>query len=737
VDWKAKNTTFEALAAIDYTGFSLSSDGAAPEHVSGANVSGDFFSVFEGKPLLGRFLSPDDDHVGGPRVAVVSARLWHDRFASDPRLIGREVMLDSEAYTIVGVAPEGFRMSGPHSSGADLWTPLAVTRAAYARDLVEGRGDNFMNVVGRRKPGVTLAQAQADMTSVARALELGYPGNNTRQTVYLQDLHDALVGDARQTVWVLFAAVALVFSIVCSNVANLLLTRAQSRRAEMAARAALGATPLRLVRQVVTETVVLFLIGGLGGALAARGLVGLFASGIVARASGGARTIDIRVDLVALAFTIAACLCCGIFYGLIPALALARVEPQSVLQETATRASVGRAQRTVRAALVLAQVALACALLVGSGLALRAFGRVASTPPGFEPTDLATARINLPDRRYEDDDRTRAFYRDVLAKVAAQPGVTAVATNSSLPMGGSNWSSSMQIEGHADWPAGEEPDLVRNVVTPDYFRTMGIPVLRGRGIVDSDLHDGRPVVVFGASAAAHLFPGGDAIGHRISVDTTKDGKPLWVEIVGVVGDVRRDGLDQPIADEGYFPFAQLPVREGFIVARTSRPAALLHTLSSVVAEVDPQQAVHSRALMTELVADSVDSERQVSLLLASFAGAALILACLGVYGLVAYTTNQRRREIGIRMALGSTPAGAVGLVLRGGLRLLAGGLGLGMMAAVLVGRLLASRIEGVTAFDLSVYLAIPALLGLAGVVACLLPAWQAVRIPPASALRYE
>jgi putative ABC transport system permease protein len=736
LDWKARASTFQQMAAIDYASFSLSSEGGAPEFVPGAYVSGDFFPMFGLQPLRGRLLGTDDDHVGGAPVAVISASLWHRRFASDPAILGKTVMLSSQPYTVVGVAAEGFHVSGPWSNSCDVWTPIQVSLADWGKLATSGRGEHFMNVIGRRQAGVSLGQAQAQMTEISNDLSARFPDTNAKRGVRVEDLQDALVWRARSLVWLLFAAVGLVFAIVCSNVANLLLTRAQGRRAEMAARAALGATPARLARQIVTETVVVFLLGSLGGWLGARWLDDVFATGILSTARAGAGTIDIRVDSMALLFSVVACLDCGVVFGLVPALAVARVEPQTVLKESAARAGVGRTQRAVRGGLVVGQVALACALLVGSALSLRSFAQVASTPPGFDPNDLATARIVLPEAKYADDAKVQAFYRDVLAKMAARPDVRSVAADSTLPMGGSNNSSSFEIEGHAPFAKGDEPVLERNVVVPGYFATMGIPLLRGRDLAESDREGGRRVMVISASTAARYFAGQDPIGQRIDLGE-EDGAPKdWREIVGVVGDVRRRGLGDPVADESYVPLAQETNRWMMVIARTPHPEALLADLPGIVASIDPQQAVSNRQPMTARVADLISGQRSVAMMLTMFASAALVLSCLGVFGLVSYSTQQRQREIGIRMALGSTPGKAIGLVMKGGMALLGAGLAIGMIAAVFVGRVLAQHLP-VSPFDPSVYVAIAAVLGLSGAAACLIPAWRAVRVPPASALRYE
>lgn len=733
-DWKEQATLFDKMSATNYSSFGLTSEGARPESLAGANVTGDFFAVLGLEPLRGRLLGPDDDRAGGPRVAVVSAELWHRRFGSDPSLVGRTITLGSEPYTVVGVAPEGFRYSGPFNDGCDVWTPLAVTYPNYTSAAASERGSHFLHVMGRRKPGVSLEQAQVQLTAIAKSIEAAHPESNTKVGVRLVDLHEALVGSSRTGVWVLFGAVALVFFIVCANVANLLLTRAQTRRGEMAARSALGATSSRLAGQIVTETVVVFLLGAAGGAVVARWLVELFAEGVVNEA--GAATIGVSVDGTALLFSIVTCLVCGIACGLVPALSVSRIEPQAVLKESAARASIGRTQRNVRSGLVVAQVALAFALLTGGALALKAFAKTAATPPGFDPNDLATVRIVLPDAKYADDEKVAKFYRDTIARVAAQPGVESVAVNSALPMAGSNNNGSFRIEGRPVWRPGERPVLERNVITPGYFKVMRIPLLRGRDITADDRRNGRRVMLISQDAAERFFPGEDPIGHRI--DLNESGVDQWCEIIGVVGDVRKRGLGQRVWAESYIPLEQhTEDRSMVLVARSPRAEALLAELPRLIQEIDPDQAAQSPMLMTRRVARTIGNQRYVAMMLGAFAAAALLLATLGIFGLMSYSASQRTRELGIRMALGSTPEAVIALVMKGGVRLVAAGLALGLIGALAVGRVLASRVSGVAAFDLSVVVAIPAILGVAGLLACLIPAWRAVRIPPASALRYE
>jgi putative ABC transport system permease protein len=734
LDYKAGAASFASLVEVSNQGLSLSSPGAKPEALAGARVTGEFFTMLGLRPLAGRLLTPEDDKPGGPRVAVVGSALWRRRFASDPALIGRTITLNSEPYTVVGVAPEGFIFAGPNTNRCDVWTPFA-TSPGY-KDESTQRGDHFANAMGRRKPGVSLEQAQAELTGIAKNLEALYPNSNAKKTVRLVDLHDALVGSARSSVWVLFAAVSLVFLVVCANVATLLLTRAQSRRAEMATRAALGATPSRLAGQVVTETVVVFLAASIGGALLARTLVAMLASGLIDR--GGASTIDVGVDPVAVTFSVVACFACGVVFGLVPALAASRVEPQAVLKDSAARAGVSRSQKMVRGGLVVAQVALAFALLVGSGLALRAFAKLSATPPGFDPEGVLSSRIVLPEARYGDGAAAVRFYTDVIARIAERPGVSAVAANDTLPMAGSNSNGSFVIEGRPPPEPGDAPNLERNVVTSGYFAAMGIPMLRGREFTPADTAESRKVMVISHATAEQFFPGQDPIGQRIDwEDTDEPDGHVWREIVGVSGDVRRRGLDYPVSIESYVPMSQHPSRWMVVVARSTRPTALRSELPGIVQAVDPDQAIADTRTMTDRVSGSVTPQRYVALLLGAFSAAALILAVLGIFGLVSYATAQRTRELGIRMALGSTPGAAVLLVIKEGLRLVVAGLGVGLVAGAFVGRILASRMVGVAAVDLPVYAAIPTILGATCLLACLIPAWRAARVPPALALRYE
>ena len=746
LDWKAQATAFERMAAIRGESFGLASEGAKPERVAGLMVSGDFFPLLGVRALHGRLLGPEDDRVGGPCVVVVSTSLWRRRFAADPALVGRAITLNGVRCSVAGIAPEGFRFSDLAGwEGAEVWTPLAVTLSDYARMSAPDRSFegfyHFLNVFGRRKPGVSLESGRAELTAIASRLGKQYPKTNGKKSVLVMGLQDFLVRPSRSRAWVLFACVGLVFLIVCANVANLMLTRAQGRRPEMAARIALGATRARLAAQLLTETAFVLLLASAAGIVLANFLLELFAAAVVAPRV--AFVVELELNAVALGVSIAGCLAVGLTFAIAPALATAHVEPQTVLRESAARTGTSRAQRAVRNALVVAQVALALALLAGSGLAAKAFEKLATTPLGFEPEKLATATVILPEARYPGGgapdykpvERVVQFYRAALARVAAQPGVESVTINTCVPLDCGAWA--VAVEGHPPSRPLGTSELGFNVVTPGYFHTMKIPLLRGRDFTERDRGDARLVAILSQRAAEILFPGQDPIGRRI--DSGLDEYMVWREVVGIVGNVRSAGLDAPVGIDGYFPLEQVGSwnRKMTLLARSDRAEAVLQEIPRSIAAIDPEQDVTELALMEEHVADSIQHQRLLAALFAAFAIFAMLLAAVGLFGLISYTTAQRTRELGIRLALGSMPERVVGLVLASGLRLLAAGLAIGLVLAFAVGRILAGEIQHVSSFDVGIFTSVSAILGLVGILGCLIPAWRAALIAPAQALRYE
>jgi putative ABC transport system permease protein len=533
----------------------------------------------------------------------------------------------------------------------------------------------------------------------------------------------------------LFAAVGLVFLTVCANVAGLLLMRGSSRRGELATRAALGATTRRLALQLVTETTVIFVLGGVGGIVAASWLIHAVAELLQNPAT---TLVTIRLDLPVLASCLGIATLSGVVFGLVPALAVSRVPAQAVLKETAVGAGVSRRQRLLGGALVATQVALAFVLLAGAGLAIRGFASAATTPSGFTAREVATAGLSLAGERYSTAPERYAFYQQLLDAIAHHPGVESVAANNILPMT-SDEDGFFQIEGRPPFERGSGPYLVRDVVTPGYFRTMGIPLVQGRDFGAGDTAESRPVVIISQSVAAKLFPDVDPIGRRLAWTWDSRGRREmeWREIVGVVGDIRRYGLTYPMPFEGYLPFSQDSRGAMYLAIRSPRAAAVLDELPAIVRRIDATQAVHDRRLMEDRLRASIDDLRYVSVVMGAFAAMSLLLATLGVFGLASYSTSRRTREFGLRMALGSSPGRIVGLVLSSSLGLVSVGLATGLVVALAVGRLLASRVPEVGGPDAFVFAGIAAILGITGVAASLLPAYRAVRIPPSVALRSE
>jgi putative ABC transport system permease protein len=534
---------------------------------------------------------------------------------------------------------------------------------------------------------------------------------------------------------ILFAAIGLVFLVVCANVANLLLTRGAARRGEMAVRAGLGATRGRLVMQLLVETVVLFVIAALVSLVLTR--LALEHVVTLLPLDGAIAAAEIRMDAQALVACLSVSLLSALVFGLVPALVVSQVEPEQVLKQTAARAGASRSHHLVRAALVVAQIVLAFTLLAAGGLALRAFARFNARMPGFEAGGRTMGVINLPLARYADAPASRRFVRDLLETVKREPGVESAAINNDLPMAGGGVYTFM-IEGRPPFAAGENPGLTSNTISADYLRTMGIPLLRGRTFTDAD-RDGAPrVMLINQTMSERFFPGEDPLGHRITFDdASPEAERKWIEIVGVSGDVLRNGLSHPPVPEAFVPVDQADDLHDFAVVVRSSRTDLQRTLPLLVAQVDPQIAVSQVSPLSRLVERSLSMRRTMAVMLLGFAVTALVLAMLGIFGLVSYSTAQRTRELAIRMALGATPGTVIRLVLRGAVVLVGIGLALGLVGALALGRYLSTQMPGVASFDPLVYLLVPALLLGTTVIACVAPALRAVRIPPATALRYE
>jgi putative ABC transport system permease protein len=721
-DWHEQNHAFSSLAAMARGRFALTGDGR-PEAVAGASVSGDFFPMLELRPVLGRFLLPADDRPGGERVVVLSYELWHRRYGGDPGILHRRIVVDGRPRTVVGIAPPGFAL--PRKS--QLWEPLALD---YAKP---SRGAHYLAVMARLALGVSLERAQADMSAVAARLERQYPDMNTGWGVTLIGMQELTVEDIRPAIATLQRAVWVVLLIACANIANLLLARMGGREREIALRAALGASRGRLMRLIVTESVLLFGAGGALGLLLAwwgtRALI-LLNPDAVPRSEG------IGIDGRVLAYTFAVALATGAACGLVPALAAVGRRLQGALKEGGRGMSAGSRGRLVRNLLVLAEVTLALVLLIGAGLLIRSFARLQSVDPGFQPQGVLTATLSLPEAKYPDDPRQASFYRQALERIRALPGVEHAASVFPLPLSGGNFVLHFDIQGRPVAKPGEAQDANVRFVSPEYFDTLRIPRVKGRLFTAQDDEHGEPVIVVNRAMAAKFWPGQDAIGQRITFGNPAQAR--WMTVVGVVGDVRDAKLDRAPEAEAYRPQFQEPASDATLVVRTTgRPQALVAPIRQAVQQIDRDLPLDKVQTYEQLVADSLAQNRVKTVLIAIFAGLALVLAAGGIYGVVSYSVSQRVHEIGIRIALGAARPEVLRLILGQGMLLVGLGLVLGLAFSWLSGRLLATQLFEVGVNDPLTYLAVPLLLAAVALAANWLPARRATRVDPLEALRSE
>ena len=723
-DFRRQNRSFEGLTAYITGRFNLTG-GDRPEAIQGAAVTAGFFHVLRREPVLGQAFRPEDELPGGGKVVVLSDSLWRRRFGADRGIVGRGVTLDGESYTVVGIAPPG--MDFPEKR--ELWVPLTL-------DGRPTRGRHDLTVVGRLKPGVTLRQAQTEMAEIAGRLERQYPDTNTGWGTVVIPLAELEVEDIRTALLVLLVFVSFVLLIAIADVANLLLARVASRDREIALRAVLGAGRGRLVRQMLTETLVLFLAGGAVGLLLAawgvRALVALDPEGIP-------RSGEIHLDSRVLLFTLAVSLGTGLLCGLVPALTVAGRRLGEALKEGGRAVAGGRRGRLVRDGLVLAQIALTLALLLGAGLLIRSFARLRSVDPGFRPQGTLVAGMDLPPAKYPDKARQVAFYQALLERVRALPGVEQAGVFFPLPLSGDDMLLVFAVEGRPAPPPNQEPATSVRSVTPGALEALGIPLRRGRLFNDRDDASAPPVLLVNEAMAAQIWPHQDPLGQRITFgDPKKNPNPRWYTVVGVVGNVRHEALSQAPGPEAYWPHLQSPLPGPSLVLRgRGDPARFVAPVRAAVAAIDPDLPLNKVAPMTEMVAASLAQSRFKAVLLALFAGLALVLALVGVYGVVSYSVAQRAHEIGIRMALGAEGRQVLGLVIRQGMTQVLIGLALGLAGAWYASRFLAGQIYGLSATDPLTFVAVPLGLAAVALVANYLPARRATRVDPLDALRQE
>ena len=744
VDWKAQNKTFQEMTLFGWRhDFNLSGEGQ-PDHVTGVPTEANFFSLLGVDALLGRTWLPGEDQPGKDHVVVLSYALWRGRFAGDPGAIGRTIELNSEKHTIVGIMPAGFR----YPSNAQLWVPLDMDAKGLG-----ARGSHWVSAIGRLKPGVAFGSALADLKLIAQRLEQTYPDSNDKVGATAVPLHDDLVGDSRGSLLMMLSAVGLVLLIACANVANLLLSRATARQKEMAVRSALGAARGRLVRQLLTESLLLSLVGGAFGLLAAWGIVALFSR---ARLTGIPQFSHHSDQRAGAGFTFALAVATGVLFGIVPALRTSRPDLHEELKGGAGSAiSPGRRRRSTSNVLVAAEMALSLLLLVSAGLLLKDFARLRNLDIGVRPEGVWTAAVRLPEASYKTDRQKYAFSQALLEKSARVAGVDAAAIGDHVPLeGGSNYY--ITLRGQTSQKSNRLVE--RNAVSPGYFRAMGVRLLQGRLFTPEDVdkvaalearwqqlteRGGRlppdqanamisPTVI-NESMARFFWPNQNPLGQMFSQGS--DHGP-WRQVIGVVNDVRQTGLTHKPVPEAHDPFdggSRL-----FLVLHTSLPpSSLTPQVRRVLGQIDSSLPLFSVRTMDQVVADNAQGQQFFSLLVGSFAALAVVLAAVGIYGVLSYAVTQRTREIGIRISLGASRGRVLGEIMREGMRLAAIGLVAGMAGALASGRVLASFLHEVNPADPLVLVITAGLLAMVALVACYLPARRAARLDPITALRYE
>jgi len=722
LDWRAQSRSFSDLAAYARSSDPLTGP-AEPEQVDYASTTGTFFSVLGVRPMIGRFYGAEECAAGKDHVAVLGHALWTRRFGGRADAVGSTIRLGGEPYTVIGVAPPELEFPlGTH----DLWTPLD-----FGPDVEKQRGAHYISVVGRLRDGVSLAAAETEMKGIAARLAAEYPDKNKGHTVSLLILKDQIVGKVRPALIVLTGAVALVVLIACANVANLLLARGARREREIAVRRALGASRARIVRQLLTESSLLAAAGTAAGVALAS-----FADRLIVRfgPSGIPRLAEAGIDGTVLAATAAIAAGTALLFGLAPALRATTPNLTASLREAAPGASPTR--RRLRDFLVAGEMALALLLLAGAGLLVKSFARLVHVDPGFRPDHVLTFDLTL-DAKYKDPASRSSFYRSLLAELDRIPGVRASGAVFCAPLSRSNFSSSFTVEG-APVPKADEPSMKLRVVSPDYFSTMRIPLVAGRLFTDADRRGGQRVLLLTRSAARRFWPRGDAIGKYLRMGARPVREDVEGTVVGIVGDTRDESLSEQPEPAAFFPLDQVGVSGLTVVVRTAqRPESIGNAVRDSVRRADPDLPVVRMTTMEDVVSQSVSAPRFYAFLLAVFSIAALLLAAIGIYGVLSYAVAARTREIGVRIAIGARRRNVVGMVLAGAARLAAIGLASGLAAALLLTRLLSGILFGVKPFDPATYAAVSAILFAVALLAALVPARRASSVDPMTALRQE
>jgi len=733
LDYQAQNQSFQQVATIRRLSFNLTGQGAT-ERIPGMVATPNVFSLLGVHPILGRDFLPEEGAFGAPRRALLTFGLWQSHFAGDRAVVGRSLTLDNQPVQIIGVLPANFRYGG---TDVLLWVnPVNVVPEVFStfpdweRNIRNNRETHYLSIVGRLKPGVALSQAQSDINTIVARLHQQYPVT-TGHNVRLIPLRELSAGPVRQTLVILLGVVGLVLLIACANVANLLLSRAVTRRREIAIRTALGAGRLRIVRQLLTESMLLSLVGGVLGLALAWGLVRLL---VAASPEQLPRVQEIALDLRVLLFTLGVSLLTGLLFGLAPALAATRHSLGHFLKEAGRGGAEGLAHNRLRGVLVVTEVAFSLVLLVCAGLLGRSFVRMLEVNPGFRPEHMVTMWMNFTSANYAPKGRPTQFLEQLIPRAAALPGVEGVAISNDLPLEGDDTTTGLSdVEGRAPFPRGQQPLVGVHAVNPGYFRSMGIPQLRGREFSASDNANSTPVVIINQKLAETLWPAQDALGKHFHLMGDKQS-----EVVGVVGNVLHNGLGESVSLESYLAFPQNPWSYVGLAVRThGDPGAVYGAVRSLVEQIDPELPVHDMRPMEQVVAETMASRRLTLWLVGAFAALAFVLASVGIYGVMSYAVTERVHEIGVRMALGAQRRDVLRLVVGHGMRHAAIGLLLGSVAAFLAARAMTTLLFGIRPGDPLTYIGIALVLALAALLACYIPARRATSVDPMVALRYE
>jgi putative ABC transport system permease protein len=731
-DWRDQNHVFEHISTYHTNDFIMTGRGESTR-LQGAVVNADLFPLLGVAPMFGRGFLPAEDNPGeGGRVAVLSQTLFQKRFNSDPNIVNQSMVLDGKNYTIVGVMPAEFQFP-VQNEPVELWTTVAVDREGK-EPITEERGAHYMEVIARLKPGVSKEQAQAEMTAIGSRLEQQYPDKNLHKNIRIEPTLEALVGDVRPALLILLGAVGFVLLIACANVANLLLARAMARHREMAIRSALGASRLRVVRQLLTESVLLSLAGGaLGLVLAVWWSDLLLALG----KENIPRALQVGLDWRVLGFTLVVSVLTGVIFGLVPALHSSRTELSESLKEGGRSGAEGARRNRMRSVLVVGELAIAVVLLVVAGLLIQSLWRLRQVSPGFESQNLLTFVVGIPEVKYPTAKQAQ-FYRDLVTRIESLPGVRSASSVIPLPLSGNSFSISFETEGRP-LAKGDLPSSDFFAIEGGYFETLGVSILKGRDFTERDNKASPPVIIVNQAFARKFFPNEDAVGKRIKPGISTDtDEPALREIIGVVSDVRNRNLSSQLRPGYFVPLAQMPFNQMTLVVRTTNdPHSIITAVQNEVHAMDAELPVFNIKTMEEYISATVAGPRFNATLLMIFAAVALILTIVGLYGVMSYSVAQRTNEIGIRMALGAQASDVLRLIVSQGFKLVLLGLGIGLAVALALTRVISSLLFGVTTKDPVTFAAVAVLLALVALLACYIPARRATRLDPLHALRYE